>query len=233
MNKRLYLIPAFVSLGLHGILFLNSDRHNNAVNGTGCPLPRTTIIECLPFELEPETPPKPEDLGYEENPSPARLGVQLPGLEDFFRDTGAMDFVMETNHLRPSANTETGVVAIGVQGDPRGLADGISDAVGGLPKVVSITDLDNTPRTRYQPAPAYPSRAKMDGLTGSVEVSFVVNEFGEVRNVRVIASSDPVFVEETIKAVSRWRFEPGRKEGRPVAFRMRQPLSFNLDERTL
>jgi len=233
MNKRLYLIPAFVSLGLHGILFLNSERHNNANQGNGGHVLRTISTECPPFEVEPENPAKPEDLGYEENPSPARLGVQLPGLEEFFRDTGAMDFIMETNHLRPSANPETGVVIIGVQGDPRGLADGISDAIGGLPKVVSITDLDNTPRTRYQPAPTYPTRAKMDGLTGTVEVSFVVNEFGEVRNVRVLTSSDPVFVEETLKAVARWRFEPGRKEGRPVAFRMRQPLSFNLDERSL
>jgi protein TonB len=232
MNKRLYLIPACVSLALHGILFLNNERtghHKGSISGG----PRTILTESLPFEVEPETPPKPEDLGYEESPSPARQGVQLPGLDEFFRDTGTRDFVMETNHLRPSTSAENGMVVIGIQGDPKGLADSIGAAIGGAPKILSATELDNTPRTRYQPAPTYPTRAKMDGLTGSVEVSFVVNEFGEVRNVRVIASSDPIFVEETLKAVARWRFEPGRKEGRPVAFRMRQPLSFNLDERSL
>lgn len=230
MNKRLYLIPACVSLAVHGICFLNNERQQI---GTNTPITRLIRVgeDMPPFEQEPETPPKPEDLGYEENPSPARLGVQLPGLEELLGDANAAEFVMETTHLRPSANAETGMILIGVQGDPKGLEEGIRDTIGSFSKVITANELDNSPRTRYQPAPSYPTRAKMDGLTGTVEVSFVVNEFGEVRNVRVIHSSDPVFVDETIKAVSRWRFEPGRKDGRPVTFRMRQPLSFNLDER--
>lgn len=90
--------------------------------------------------------------------------------------------------------------------------------------------LDNPPRTRTQIPPVYPPDARRSGLTGKVLVEFVVDEEGRVHDPRVMNSSDRVFDEPTLRAISRWRFEPGRKDGRVVRFRMAVPVDFNLNE---
>jgi protein TonB len=97
----------------------------------------------------------------------------------------------------------------------------------------SITDginLDNPPRTRLQAAPMFPFEAKRDGRTGEVLVEFVVNEHGRVLDPKVVRSSHAMFEEPTLRAVSKWQFEPGRQRGRIVSFRMVVPVVFSLNE---
>lgn len=96
---------------------------------------------------------------------------------------------------------------------------------------VGWTDsLDRTPRTRLQAAPLYPAEARRDGRSGTVTVEFVVNEAGEVVTLRVTRSSDRVFEEAALRAVAKWRFEPGRRNGQIVRFRMAVPIHFSLNE---
>ena len=100
----------------------------------------------------------------------------------------------------------------------------------GVPhEIFTSVGLDNPPRTRAQPAPVYPFEAKRTGLTGTVILEFVVDESGHVLEPRVIESSDRAFEEPAMRAVLKWRFEPGRKDGRIVRFRMSQPFQFRLD----
>jgi protein TonB len=90
--------------------------------------------------------------------------------------------------------------------------------------------LDNSPRTRFQPAPIYPPEARREGLNGEVLVEFVVDESGSVVNPRVVRSTHRVFEEASLRAVAKWKFEPGRRDARVVAFRMAVPVVFNLHE---
>jgi protein TonB len=39
-----------------------------------------------------------------------------------------------------------------------------------------------------------------------------------------------MFEEPTLRAVAKWQFEPGRRDGRIVKFRMTVPVLFNLNE---
>jgi protein TonB len=39
-------------------------------------------------------------------------------------------------------------------------------------------------------------------------------------------SSDPAFEAPALQAVRRWRFEPGKRNGQSVAFKMRAPITF-------
>jgi protein TonB len=39
-------------------------------------------------------------------------------------------------------------------------------------------------------------------------------------------STDPVFERPALAAVKQWRFEPGKRNGKPVRFRMRVPITF-------
>lgn len=96
--------------------------------------------------------------------------------------------------------------------------------------VVTGGELDRTPRTRLQAAPLYPAEARRDGRSGTVTVEFVVDESGAVVAPRVANSSDRIFEEAALRAVAKWRFEPGRRHGQVVRFRMAVPIHFSLNE---
>lgn len=72
---------------------------------------------------------------------------------------------------------------------------------------------DNGMRPLVKVMPAYPRRAWGAGLEGRVSVEYDVSAEGIVQNIRVIASSDPVFINATIDAMSRFRFPPGEAKG--------------------
>jgi protein TonB len=101
---------------------------------------------------------------------------------------------------------------------------------GGRIGPVMPVELDNAPRTRFQAAPHYPLGAKTAGLTGEVLVEFIVDENGHVIDPHVRRSTDRVFEESTLRAVAKWQFEPGRRAGRIVRFRMAVPVVFNLND---
>lgn len=89
--------------------------------------------------------------------------------------------------------------------------------------------LDHEPRARVRVPPEYPHEMKRLGVEGEVEVAFVVAADGSVREAQVTRSSGREFEAAAVRAVLRWKFEPGRYRGRAVSFRMSVPLIFRLD----
>jgi TonB family protein len=68
------------------------------------------------------------------------------------------------------------------------------------------------PRSLIKVMPNYPRAAWGQGLEGSVTVEFTVNEEGQVHNISVTSSSNSMFVNNTLDAVSRFRYAPGSSE---------------------
>lgn len=103
-------------------------------------------------------------------------------------------------------------------------------AVGGgsdeVDAIFSLSDLDQKPRVVYQPAPVYPPELAKKNMQGTVYVLFVVDKTGRTRDIAVQKSTHPAFNEPAIKAVRQWKFEPGKRKGQPVRFRMRVPITF-------
>lgn len=93
---------------------------------------------------------------------------------------------------------------------------------------LSATNLDRVPRARLQGAPAYPVALRQAGVEGSATVEFEVDASGVVVSARARQSTAREFEEAAVRAVLRWRFEPGRKDGRVVPFRMVVPIGFRL-----
>lgn len=86
------------------------------------------------------------------------------------------------------------------------------------------------PRSVERTPPQYPARARGQGQTGKVTLSFIVDLDGSVQDVHVVEAEPPgVFDAAAVEAVSSWRFEPGQNEGSPVAVRVRQTLRFELE----
>ncbi len=89
----------------------------------------------------------------------------------------------------------------------------------------SISDLDQKPRIISQPSPRVNSSVRRKA-PGRVNIIFIVNKNGRVENAKVQNSSDPVFERPALAAVKKWKFEPGKRSGKPVRFRMRVPVIF-------
>lgn len=58
------------------------------------------------------------------------------------------------------------------------------------------------------PDPSFPSDALNRGLSGAVEVEFIVQRSGEVSEVRIVNSSQRAFDRNVVTTVKRWKFAP-------------------------
>jgi protein TonB len=92
--------------------------------------------------------------------------------------------------------------------------------------IFSLAELDQKPRVVYQPAPDFPAEIRSRKQQGTVYVLFVVNQSGSTVNPIVQNSTHPAFERPALRAVKRWRFEPGKRKGKPVQFKMRVPITF-------
>ena len=93
-------------------------------------------------------------------------------------------------------------------------------------QIFAMADLDQVPRAVYQPAPEYPAALRKQKIDGTVHVLFMVDRTGRVDSPLVQKSTNPAFEPAALQAVKRWRFEPGKRNGEAVVFRMRVPITF-------
>lgn len=83
--------------------------------------------------------------------------------------------------------------------------------------------LDRLPTARVRPLPVAP---RSDAPAETVRVEFVVDAAGRVHLPRVIGEATPARAWSALTAVKRWRFDPPRVGGQPVAAVLRLPLEF-------
>jgi len=155
-----------------------------------------------PPEMEPEEEPEPEQ-------KPPQLAEDAPPLDlsqlELALDAGVSeglmggDFAVRLNTVVSDSST--------------------------VDALFSIADLDQKPRVVYQPGPSLNSQMRKKA-PGKVYIVFVVDQQGRVENPIIQKSSDPIFEKPALSAVKRWKFEPGRRNGQAVRFRMRVPIIF-------
>lgn len=86
-------------------------------------------------------------------------------------------------------------------------------------------DLDQRPRPIYQAQPTV-GKALAKQAPATVWVAFLVDAKGRVQRPRVQSSSNPAFERAAVAAVKKWKFEPGKRGGKPSEFRMKIPITF-------
>ena len=79
--------------------------------------------------------------------------------------------------------------------------------------------------------PEYPAALRSSGIEGKVVAEFVVTENGrvDVNSLRIISSSNDLFVESIRRALPRMRFRPAMIGGHAVAQLVQQQFVFKLD----
>jgi len=175
----------------------DADLLVRSVDTATLPPPPETIEE------EPEEEPEPED-------EPPVLAEEAPPL-----DLSQLELALNPG---VGGGWSTGEPALSLQVDT---VQGGSD----VQTLYSLADLDQPPRAILQTAPVVSAQARK-AMPGRVHLIFIVDERGAVESPIVQDSTDPVFDAPALAAVKQWRFEPGKRDGQPVRFRMRVPITF-------
>ncbi len=86
----------------------------------------------------------------------------------------------------------------------------------------------SAPRVLYAPDPEFSEEARKAKYQGTVVLWLVVGPDGRAHDIRVQSSLGMGLDEKAIEAIDRWRFEPGRKDGVPVAVQVNVEVNFRL-----
>lgn len=183
---------------------------------TGTPKADLLLTTLETAEAPPPTPPPPEEEeAPEEKPEekPPELTETAPPL-DLQRLETALD---------PGLGDGLGGDFVAALGST--VATAAAAATQDADALFGSDDLDQKPRVVHQPSPT-PTAETRKKSPGKVVVVFVVERDGRVAEPVVKSATDPVFERPALAAIRQWRFEPGKRQGKPVRFRMRVPLTF-------
>ena len=95
-------------------------------------------------------------------------------------------------------------------------------------KVFSSKETDQPARIISRPQPNYTDAARMNQISGVVALRAVFSSAGEVTNITVVRGLPYGLSEQAIAAARQIKFEPARKDGRPVSMYMQIQYNFNL-----
>ena len=84
------------------------------------------------------------------------------------------------------------------------------------------------PKPIYKPEPQYSPEALNARVQGTVVFQVVINEAGVIVSPSVLSPLGFGLDEKALEAIQGWRFEPGRKDGKPVSIQATIEVHFRL-----
>jgi len=140
--------------------------------------------------------------------------------------------LVSSNVVIPS----NGTGSRGGLGDGAGTGDGIGNGPGVGPgrnggfggATFRVGNGVSAPRAIYNPDPEYSDEARKAKFQGNVVLSLIVDPLGHVRDIHVARSLGMGLDEKALEAVRKWKFEPGMKDGYPVAVQVNVEVNFRL-----
>jgi TonB family protein len=121
-----------------------------------------------------------------------------------------------------------GNVGGGVGGDRGGFGRGPGSDGGCCGGPYSVGNGVSMPRAIYAPEPEFSEEARIAKFQGEVTLLVTIGTDGRARNLSVVRSVGMGLDQKALDAVRTWRFEPAKKDGRPVAVQMNIIVNFHL-----
>jgi TonB family protein len=135
-------------------------------------------------------------------PSIAEVCAKIPS------DPRALDSVLQPSPFIPGIATHLGGVTAGP----------VYKVGGGV----------SAPRPLRTPDPQYSKEARKRSVQGKVVLWLVIGPDGLPQNIRVAKSLGYGLDEAAIEAVRNWRFQPAKKNGKPVAVQVNVEINFRM-----
>lgn len=214
-----FAVAVIGALSLHAAMFYGFETKPTR-KAIVAPKATEQVIQMEMPTLPPEeTEDKLTELVEEQAPS-----IAVPQLADVPSSVALTEFSQPVD-LRPKAEVDANAfrsmtIPVNHGRGGNGLGNG-----GALFK---LADLDRIPQAVAQPAPQFPQTPGLE--SGVVKVSFIVDADGNVRDPKIVDSTDYQFDSAALRGVQRWKFRPGMKGGRKVATLMEVPIRFELTD---
>ncbi len=226
----LYRAPPIISRGtiLSGILsgafiaflFLGLNGHPSAAKRALASADDSLVQIEMPT-LPPEPPDRSEAEDPPEDEAPP-VTYAPPSLVDIPTIAPDATFVQTVAPPPPPGIEQAkGLVTI-PETRPAGVGQGVNH-------IFDLAQLDQAPEVRVQQPPIYPASLRRSGRSGEVSIGFIVDTNGNVLDPYVINASDEDLAAPALQAIRRWKFRPGRRNGRNVSTRMSEAIGFQLD----
>jgi TonB family protein len=106
-----------------------------------------------------------------------------------------------------------------VDGQPVEVVTQIDAVFAGTPRPAPLKSESpiTDPVAINKPEPTYTEEAHKANFTGSVLVSFTVDQMGFARDVQVVRGAGYGLDERAVEAVRKWTFKPAMRDGKPIA----------------
>jgi len=85
------------------------------------------------------------------------------------------------------------------------------------------------PRATYAPEPEFSEYAMPVKFQGTVTCGVVVDVLGRPTEIRIISPIGLGLDEKAVEAISKWKFEPAKKSGKPVSVAIAIEVDFHLN----
>lgn len=214
---------AIMSVAVHGVLiFLAVQATAGAAEVIDRIMADTTFTFLKPPDPPPPPPPQevPPDAIVTANPPPQGFQTIMP--------PDKIPTTIPPVNLNEKFNPD--------DFSGRGVAGGIAAGViGGTGPVLQEEtylqeQVDDPVRPISQPTPRYPPVLQQAGITGRVEMQFVVDTTGhaEPRSLKVLRSSNKAFEEPAREAIMKSVFRPARIRGQAVRQLVQQAMAFSI-----
>lgn len=95
-------------------------------------------------------------------------------------------------------------------------------------RVYRVPEVTQRARVLSKPEPQYTEAARKNQVTGSVILSAIFSESGEVTSIRAVKTLPDGLTERAIVAARQIRFVPASRNGQPVSVYMQLEYNFNL-----
>ena len=86
----------------------------------------------------------------------------------------------------------------------------------------------SAPRATYDPEPMYTDSARRERLSATILLRVVINEEGRTEHIQVVGPAGYGLDENAVEAVSTWRFQPSKYQGKPVPVVVNVEVTFRI-----
>jgi protein TonB len=189
------LLSCLITAGLFA--FLRAMTHVRSGAEDIVAIPKVEFVRLRrEMEIEARVREKPERLKPEQQPVTPTLAVAQ-------EDEGGFDLALDVK-----------AIASGVGGQFGSAGGGGGDGTAGFAFSAGLTDREALPLVRVEPQ--YPPQARQRKLEGWVQVRFTISTAGSVKDAVAVKSSHALFERSAVQAVSRWKYQPQLRSGKPA-----------------
>ncbi len=240
-----FLLPFFLALSIHGLM-LQLTREQNQVQQPEAGGERSIVIAIEQIQIpqkQHQVEPKPEPRQTRVPPQPKtppvdvdkkRESLSQPPLSEPAKvqiKPAKHKIVRKSPNTIPTSVSNTQESSLQEQLQQHTEASAFPDlSLSSKTSKQKISSITAEPLYQQNQKPPYPPLARRRNWQGTVLLLVTVDVQGLSKNVQILEGSGYSILDKTAKqTVQKWKFTPGKTNGRPTEMQVQVPIHFKLE----